>query len=387
MAEAIQRRRQSHRLLIGASLLLWLIVIGLGVLGYRFTRPALEGALATMKPPAELATPRVVTGADWLTKTSALSESGLGSVTAIVLLGGLAGTRDSLVAAGTEGAVVLDLGWAPRRRVTFEGCAAHVDVIPPASSRPLRFLNRGSWSCSASLLDQDGRALWRYGGRGSGGGVDDAVAGDIAGDGNLGVVVGFNGAGGVHRLDALGKKLWSQSDGNVWHVELVDLDGRGRPFIVHSNASGQLTIRDGGGHVVRRERYPVYLSHFSLARWPGRDGPIHLLEVSDNALWVLDFRGNLGIQLGAPLASRTLRPRGAPVRLGAGQPEYFAVVGAWGVWRRSVLWVYTRSGALRYQEVLPEACAAIAAMPDAESGADALLLGCEGKIWRYTLAK
>ncbi|HLF48083.1 MAG TPA: VCBS repeat-containing protein [Methylomirabilota bacterium] len=387
MAEALHRRRQSHRLLIGSSLLLWLIVIGLGVFGYRFARPALEGALATMKPPAELATPRVVTGADWLTKTSALSEPGLGSVTAIALLAGLAGTGDSLVAAGTEGAVVLDLGWAPRRRVTFEGCAAHVDVIPPAPTRPLRFLNRGSWSCSTSLLDQDGRALWRYGGRGSGGGVDDAVAGDLDGDGTLGVVVGFNGSGGVHRLDVSGKKLWSQPDGNVWRVELVDLDGSGRPVIVHSNASGQLTIRDRAGRVVRRERPAVYLSHFALTRWPGRDGPVRILEISDRGLWLFDFNGNIAWQLGAPLASRTLRPRGAPVRLGAGQPEYFAAVAAWGAWRRSVLWVYTRSGSLRYQEVLPEACAAIAAMPDAESGADALLLGCEGKIWRYAPAK
>ncbi len=59
----------------------------------------------------------------------------------------------------------------------------------------------------------------------------------------------------------------------------------------------------------------------------------------------------------------------------------------WGSWRRSVLWVYGPGGALVYAEILPEACAAVVAMPDPESGTDGLLLGCEGKIWRYALAK
>lgn len=384
MPEAVQRRRGDHRLLIGCSLAVWVMVIGLGWLGYKYAGPRMSRGL---RPPEALATPGVFEGAGLLSKTQAFREVRLGRVTAIVALQAEPDPRRALIIAGTGGAVYLDARWAVTRTVAFGRCATHVDVIAAERGRPPRFLNRGSWGCDAALMDQDGRVLWTYGGRGFAGGVNDTAAGDLDGDGALGFVVGFNGAGGVHRLDASGQKLWSQADGNVWHVELVDADGSGRRQIVHSNAGGQMTIRDGAGQVVRRTRLPVYFSHFSLARWPGKDDRIRALEISDGALWLFDFTGAVSARLDAPRASPTLRPRGTPVRLGPGQPEHFAVAAEWGAWHRSGLWVYGSGGALLYAEVLPEACAAVVAMPDPESGADHLLLGCEGKIWRYALAK
>ena len=38
------------------------------------------------------------------------------------------------------------------------------------------------------------------------------------------------------------------------------------------------------------------------------------------------------------------------------------------------------------EEVLPEACEAIAAVALDESGAESLLVGGQGKVWRYALA-
>jgi hypothetical protein len=78
--------------------------------------------------------------------------------------------------------------------------------------------------------------------------------------------------------------------------------------------------------------------------------------------------------------------RGTPVRLAAGQPEYLAVVVSYFQWGRSILYVYKPGGALVYQEILGELCDAIAPLPQGGSGAEAILLGGVGRVWKYTLA-
>ncbi len=61
---------------------------------------------------------------------------------------------------------------------------------------------------------------------------------------------------------------WQQPDGNVWHVEIVDTKGDGNLQIVHSNAGGQITIRDQDGKVLRQSKPGNYFSSFSVCRWP-----------------------------------------------------------------------------------------------------------------------
>lgn len=255
-----------------------------------------------------------------------------------------------------------------------------VEPIPGRDGEPVGFLNRGSWSCPVARLDRQGRRVWTYGGGLSG--VDDAAIGDLEGDGRLDVVVGFNGGGGVHRVDDGGHMVWGQADGNVWRVAFVDTEGTGRLMIVHSNADGLLTIRDDTGRVIRRVRTPTYLAHFSLTRWPGRADPA-LLQMDDDKIWVLDARGHALAALSAPRASSTLQAHGTLVR-GRGDPaELFAVVGSYGPWGRSVLYVYAPDRALLYEEIISDICAGIAPLPSRDGGAEAFLVGCDGVVWRY----
>jgi len=50
----------------------------------------------------------------------------------------------------------------------------------------------------------------------------------LSGDEKPRVVVGLNGGGGITMLDENGKKVWHQSDRNVWHVECWKQEKRAR---------------------------------------------------------------------------------------------------------------------------------------------------------------
>ena len=66
-----------------------------------------------------------------------------------------------------------------------------------------------------------------------------------AGSGSEAVIVGLNGDGGVTAVfNSPGKKLWQQPDGNVWHVEIATPDNGSDAMILHTNARGQLVLRE-----------------------------------------------------------------------------------------------------------------------------------------------
>lgn len=209
------------------------------------------------------------------------------------------------------------------------------------------------------------------------------AAGDVDGDGILEFAVGFNGGGGVRLLDSKGQMRWRQPDGNVWHVECVDVDGDGRPDIVHSNAGGELKVRDKDGNFIRAGRPQAYFSHFSLCEWPPKRPRPYALSSEDDTIWLFDFDGTTVAHFRAPQAGTLGEARGVLVKLKANEPEYLAVLVAFRTRSASILYVYDPQGALVYQEVLGEDCEAVAASPPGKSGVESLLVGGEGQVWQY----
>jgi len=370
---------RTKKMLVAGCAGMALLLVLAGVAGLYAWRHYI-GPLAShrLEMPSSLKTAGVEKGGELLSKDVFWEGSGVGTVTDIAV-----GEQGNTVIAGSRGAVFVDDSKVASP-VAFAGRADHVDVIDVEGDGVCEFMNRGSWAVPASLIDHQGKTVWRYG-EGTPG-VDDMAAGDIDGDGELEFTVGFNGGGGVHLVETDGQKVWRQSDSNVWHVEMVDTNDDGQLEIVHSNAGGEMKVRDGQGNVIQRSRPPAYFSGFSLCRWPGKKHREYALLSEEGTIWVLDFDGKPAAELEAPDCGRLGHARGTPVRLKPGEGEYFAVVVEFRSREKSIVYVYSSDEELVYQEVLSEACASVAAMSSDESGAERLLVGGEGKVWEYEIA-
>ncbi|MBM3122932.1 MAG: VCBS repeat-containing protein, partial [Chloroflexi bacterium] len=309
--------------------------------------------------PAELDEPGVLLGEGFLAKRSLVQDESLGWITDI-----RAGELDpapgpEIGIAGKRGALFLDDGGAVKAKVPFMARAGHVDIIDVEGDGVCEFMNRGGSDGVASLIPHSGRITWIYGGEP--GGVMDMAAGDVDGDGRPEFAVGFGGGSGVHLLDADGARLWTRLDGNVWQVGMVDVEGRGHPQILHSNARGRLLVRDAKGDLAIQSDPDVYVGSFSLSTWPVHGDRPLVITAGEKTLWLLTPGGATVATLEAPHCLHWARVWAAPAVLRPDEPSYLAVVATFALWQRSLLYVYEPGGGLVYQETLEGVCQAVAA--------------------------
>jgi hypothetical protein len=330
--------------------------------------------------PAALIDPGVRQGAGLLSKSVWLAVPEVGEVTDIRQGEFEPGHGREFGVAGTLGAVFVDEAGSVRSTIRFASLCSHVDLIDVEEDGACEFLDRGGrgWQ-DAHLLDHAGAEAWKYGG-----GVNDMAAGDLDGDGTLAFVVGFNGSSGVHLLDRAGRRLTEQSDGNVMHVETVDTDADGKLEIVHSNAAGELTVRDARGRRIRSVKTPAPFSRFVLCRWPGVNEPLPTFAAGGHLL-AISYDGTERFRLDAPDAADVASIAAARVKLRESEPEHLAVVLAFENWNRSILYVYDSVGRLIYREVLEELCLAIARRPPRTGRAESILLGGSAHVWELQI--
>ena len=192
--------------------------------------------------------PRLVTGeGNFKVRRTFYTGEGMGNISQINV--GWPADREGadIAVVGSQGADFVDSSGQRKREGRFsieQRCPVALARTGPAGE--YGYLTREeSWTAPATLFDKEGHVSWHSSGTWPG--VDDSAAGDVFGDGRLSVAVGFNGAGGLALFDGQGKKLWDKLEANVWHVEMLDTNGDGRDEILHSNAKGQLLVRNGNG--------------------------------------------------------------------------------------------------------------------------------------------
>lgn len=326
-----------------------------------------------------------------------------------------------VVVAGSLGARIFDAAGAPRSETKFEFGKKDVSLGPLKSETPkmmlgdvgvkdldgdgvCEYLARGGLD-GAALFGHNGALLWSYGAfEGEKGSIDDVAAGDLDGDGSAELVAGW-----WESLEAFGRggrKLWERPWKPAMHaLEVADADGDGRAEIIVSH--GQMSVMDSNGEKLRDVELPFYLGHFSVLRGPR--GGESLLAVKEGGVWTFDSKGERVQKFPAPLAEIKIEPykqhiegdenrsfdftidsvdaydaEGAWVKLDPARPEMLAVITSYVVLDRSVLYVYNESGALLYEEVMPEQCRAVAAMPAPEGRPQEFLVGCDTTVWRYS---
>jgi hypothetical protein len=373
--------------------------------------------------PPQLKQARVVLGDSFLSRSQfvetgkglleeALKGPGIGSINDIAIRELDPHRGLDIVIAGREGAMVVDRNGAKRSQIKYDFETAEIRLGPFRITKTYnmigdiqivdidgdggcQYLARGGFE-GAALFDYQGRRVWSYRkndkDRGS---RENVTVGDLNGDGMAEFIVSSN---GIEAFDKYGTRLWQRpAEYGPSQIEVVDIDGTGKKKIV--SIGSKLEIRDESGNEIKSIDTPSgYVGKFSLCTMPNTKIPT-ILALNDGYLWLIGFDGNAVAKFDAPLSefpdvvektpygqfgTITYRAKGVWVKLGKDQQEHLAVINQFAALDRSVLYIYTPSGTLAYQEVLPEECASIAALPpENDRDSQEFLVGGSRTVWRY----
>lgn len=209
-----------------------------------------------------------------------------------------------LAATASTELVVLDASGAEKGRhplpanTTVIECANLVD----GSARVLAYQN---WGNEVSALDGSGQALWSYR---SSEGVNGAHWGDLDADGQVELVVGMNGGGGLHAVSSRGRRLWRAGKiGNVWGQAVVSAATPGGPLVVATEAGGSIRVFDDEGSETAQLR-PLgdYYTAIAAARID-EEGTLQIVAAGRRRVAAFDPKGSVVWQAPARLAAGTWR--------------------------------------------------------------------------------
>src|SRR5260370_27754368 len=130
----------------------------------------------------------------------------------------------------------------------------------------------------------------------------------------------MNGRGCSRLLSSEGKELWKEGEGNVWHVEIIAGDEKSGNVILHSNAGGELKVRDANGNIVGRYAPDIYLASFSLSGWRDDLQLNKLVAADEDFVYVMSAQGRTITHLRVPGNACLSAPKGTPLHTSKNTP-------------------------------------------------------------------
>ena len=312
----------------------------------------------------------------------------------------------SISVVGDRGAAILDASFAPVSTTPFDDSVIlAVRAIVDFGSGQLPGYLSGMSSDSGArfrgvrLLSHSGKEVWSDRDYFA---VDFA---DIDNDGTIEFVVGrlVGSDGSVALLDHTGNVVWERTTEGAHSPVFADADSDGQLDVVIHRGQSSPIIYDQEGNLLTHDVSPTNVFHRS--RFPTAFDEIHFIslpkhEGSQGAIF--DPLANLVFQFDAlvPFETPTSAPLGFPraraVRLDPSAEAYVALTRnfAWDddptnllgtLYFRTELTIYDSEGILVYHEILGPSLSGIGVLASGEDGEEHLLIGIEGKMYRYSI--
>ena len=349
--------------------------------------------------------PRVIMGHNVLDKALAYEGRFPGGVRMIQVGDYDREEGEEIVVVGQTGVVMLAKeGFRVRRKIEFKDANGEpiwfglfpslVDVNGDGS---FEIMQGGGGYGDVGLLDKAGRRLWAF-----------HPSADLpphrmaVGDLNRDGVPEFYAADdkGLSRLDANGREAWKVT-GGVNSVDILPARDGNPPLAVTIGDSGVVRFYNHGGDPVRQFVPPMNrgsrreMKELGVIDWPsashilghdrsgdGLPDTIVVMDLEGEVVFTSDLGGSSFVHY-----FWTTGARGTALRFRKDEPPYFAVLTqSSSAHSKTLLSIFSPSGALVYQEIL-EGGAGIRAVPDDKRQNEFLLVG-DGheRIWAYRLA-
>ncbi|MEM1245321.1 MAG: hypothetical protein AAGK22_03055 [Acidobacteriota bacterium] len=213
----------------------------------------------------------------------------------------------------------------------------------------------GGWQ-ETGVYSLEGELLWSFERRRQA--VDIMVPAQLDGDPRtVEFLIGMNASGGLYAVDHRGEELWHVEAGNVFQIEVEDLDGDGTAEIVHSDPRASALVRRLDGSLLG----PIHFAEdttFEIVR-PRGEAPLWVESKFEEGpdgnvterLQIRRLDGLLHLELPLPETGHSARLFWVEGEEGDGM--WAAVRTLRAVGARSAVMLWNREGELLYHEVLP----------------------------------
>jgi cytochrome c biogenesis protein CcmG/thiol:disulfide interchange protein DsbE len=195
------------------------------------------------------------------------------------------GQGEVMVLDGAKGLHVIRADGSTLTKVSMPGGTGRLIEVGHHKAAGPRVVAYRNWGHQVEVYDKNGKEIWDYRALM---GANGAHWGDLDGDGTDELIVGMNGAGGLHAVSAEGKLLWKVSLGNVWNQAVISATAHRPARVLATEAGGSVRLYDAGGKPIKTLRpRGEYFSQMSAAVVDG-NGTIQIALTHDGLTLGID---------------------------------------------------------------------------------------------------